>query len=92
MTRKVIPSKKCRYYYYVCSTNKRHEGCTTHSISTKAVDEAVSTAVKGQIANVLDLSATLDYIEQLPSADRLVFNAWITWALKPGTGMFAIRR
>ena len=74
MTRKVVPSKNKKYYYYVCSTNKRHEGCTTHSISAKEVLNAVTHAVKQQIGNVLELSETLACIAKLPSADRIMFN------------------
>ena len=74
MIRKVVPGGKKRYYYYVCSSNKRHEGCTAHSISTKEVETAVTSAVKDQVANVLDLSESLEYIERLPSASRAVFN------------------
>lgn len=74
MTRKVVPSKKRKYYYYICSTHKRHEGCTTHSISAKEVLSSVTNAVKQQIGNVLELSETLEYISSLPAADRILFN------------------
>lgn len=74
MTRKVVPSKNRKYYYYICSTNKRHEGCTTHSISAKEVMNAVTNAVKQQIGNVLELAETLACIDSLPSADRVLFN------------------
>lgn len=74
MIRKMVPCGNKRYYYYVCSTNRRHEGCSTHNISTKDVEEAVTSAVKSQVANVLDLSETLEYIDRLPSANRAVFN------------------
>lgn len=74
MTRKVVPSKNKKYYYYVCSTNKRHEGCTTHSISAKEVVKSVTLAIKQQIGNVLDLSETLECIANLPFADRVMFN------------------
>lgn len=74
MTRKVVPSKNKKYYYYVCSTNKRHEGCTTHSISAKEVMNTVTHAIKQQIGNVLELSQTLACIEKLPSMDRIMFN------------------
>lgn len=74
MTRKVVPSKNKKYYYYVCSTNKRHEGCSTHSISAKEVVNTVTYAIKQQIGNVLELSETLACIAKLPSADLAVFN------------------
>lgn len=74
MTRKVVPSKNRKYYYYICSTNKRHEGCTAHSISAKEVMNAVTNAVKQQIGNVLELAETLACIDSFPSADRVLFN------------------
>lgn len=74
MTRKVVPSKNRKYYYYICSTHKRREGCTTHSISAKEVLGSVTNAVKQQIGNVLELSETLEYISSLPMADRIMFN------------------
>lgn len=74
MTRKVVPAKNRKYYYYICSTHKRHEGCTTHSISAKEVLDSVTNAVKQQIENVLELSETLEYISSLPTADRIMLD------------------
>ena len=74
MIRKMVPSGKKRYYYYVCSSNKRHEGCTAHSVSVKEVETAVTNAVKDHVSDVLDLTESLEYIERLPSANRVVFN------------------
>ena len=74
MVRNVIKSKGKKYFYYVCSTNRRHEGCSGHCISMKKLSEAVLGAIQTQISDVLDLSETLDYIDRLPSADRKVFN------------------
>ena len=72
MTRKVIPSGGKKYYYYVCSTNKRHEGCKSHSISVRKVESITMKAVQDQISNVLNMSDTMEYIEQLPSKDLKV--------------------
>jgi len=74
MTRKVVPSHGKKYYYYVCSTNKRKEGCSQHSISMKEVDTAVFNAIHEHVAHVLDIDDAMAYIERLPSADRTVFN------------------
>ena len=72
MIRKVVPAKNKKYYYFVCSTHKRHEGCSPHSISAVELERAVRNAIATQVQNVLDLSQTLDYIEKLPSSNRLV--------------------
>ena len=70
MVRKVVPSGKKRYYYYVCSSAQRHEGCSPHSIPVKEVEKAVGGAVRTQVSAVLDLAETLEYIDKMPSASR----------------------
>ena len=79
MVRKAIPRGGKKYYYYVCSTNKYHAGCSAHSISTREVEDSVIGAVQLQISNVLDISGTLDLIDSLPSKNRqaLCFDAQI---------------
>ena len=72
MVRKVVPSKGKKYYYYVCSTHRRHDGCSAHSISAAEVERAVRNAIATHISSLLDLSETLAYIEQLPEAHRLI--------------------
>lgn len=74
MIRKVVPSKNKKYLYYVCSSHKRHEGCSAHSISCKEVENAVMGAIKTQVSTILDISRTLEYISTMPSSDRIVFN------------------
>lgn len=74
MIRKVVPSNGKKYYYYVCSTNKRKEGCSQHSISMKEVDAAVFNAIHEHVSHVLDIDEAMAYIERLPSADRAGFN------------------
>ena len=74
MTRKVIPSRGKKYYYYVCSTNKRHEGCKSHSISVRKVEDVVTKVVQDQVSNVLNISAMMEYIDQLPSKDIRILN------------------
>ena len=74
MIRKVVPAGKKKYYYYVCSSNKRKEGCSTHSISVKGLENTVFNAVKDYVTHVLDLDDAIAYINNLPSADRTVFN------------------
>ena len=75
MTRKTIPGSGGRkYYYYVCSKNKRREGCTTHSINQKEVESAVLSAVREHINHVLDLANALEYIDRMPSTSRAAFN------------------
>ena len=72
MIRKVVPSGKKQYHYYVCSKNKRHEGCKANSISTKRVEDAVKNAIQAQIASALDICESLEYIKSLPTANRKI--------------------
>lgn len=74
MIRKVVSSGTKKYFYYVCSSNKRHEGCSSHSISVRAVEDTVFNAIRTQITNVLDMAETMEYIESLPNNDLKVFN------------------
>ena len=74
MIRKTVPAKNKKYYYFVCSTHRRHEGCTAHNISVAELERIVKNAIATHIKSVLDLSRTLEYIEKLPTANRLIFN------------------
>lgn len=74
MTRKVIPSKGKKYYYYVCSKNKRHKTCTSHRISVSEVEEKVFTAIHDQVELVVNMEKALELIEDLPHRDRRVFS------------------
>lgn len=73
MVRKVVPSKKKKYVYYVCSGSK-HGQCSQHSISEKELERVILHAIQDQIALVLKLDETLAFIDKLPSADRQIFN------------------
>ena len=74
MVRKIVPYKKKKYYYFVCSTNRRHEGCSPHSISVRDLNRTVKNAISSHITHILNLSKIMEYIEKLPSANRLVAN------------------
>lgn len=64
MVRKTVPSKGKKYYYYVCSSHKRHEGCTSHSISAKETTDVVLNAIKTQVTNVVNTNEALEYIRE----------------------------
>ena len=74
MVRNVVRSGSKKYYYYVCSSNKRHEGCSSHSISSIELEKGVLGAIKDQVSNVLNLSETLEYINKIKPDSRAVFN------------------
>lgn len=74
MIRKVVSAKDKKYYYFVCSTHKRHEGCSPHSMSATELTRTVKNAIASHISHILDLSRMMDYIAKLPSANRLVMD------------------
>lgn len=74
MVRKTIPSGKKRYVYYICSTDKAKQGCSSHRISEKKLEETVLAAVQAHIQTVLYMEETLDLIKHLPEQQRNVFN------------------
>jgi hypothetical protein len=63
MTRKTVPSKDTKYYYYWCPTGKKN-GCT-HSVMLKESDliECVLGSVKAQITNIASLEAILENLD-----------------------------
>ncbi len=72
MVRKTVPSKGKKYYYYVCSSHRRHEGCSPHSMNAGEIARTVKNAIASHIASILDLSETLAYIARLPESNRLM--------------------
>lgn len=65
--RAVIRSGK-KYYYYVCSTHKQGNGCSSHSFSQEKLETAVLHAIQGQIAMVVE---TEKLLQQVTSEDLL---------------------
>lgn len=74
MCRKIVPSGKNKYAYYVCSNNKYHKMCSAHSISEKMLNEAVLCAIKKHIEAIDDIENIYQYIDELPQENRNVFD------------------
>lgn len=64
MCRRVVKKGMNSFYYYVCSTNKRTKGCSSHSISQNTLDGIVFRAIKKQIELVVELDKLLSEVEQ----------------------------
>lgn len=62
MIRRSVTRGKKKFFYYVCSTNKRGEGCSSHSIEQSMLERAVLDALKIQIETVIELRELLDSI------------------------------
>lgn len=74
MVRKTIPSGKKKYIYYVCSTNKSKQGCSSHSISEAVLTEAVLQTVQAHIDMIINIERLYRFIDELPEEQRNVFN------------------
>lgn len=72
MIRKNNGTKAKPYFYYICSSSKTKKICTSHSIRTEHLDDAVFLALREQIKNVLNMEKTLQYIATIPYTDRKV--------------------
>jgi DNA invertase Pin-like site-specific DNA recombinase len=70
MTRKTVPSGGKKYIYYICGTNKKGKGCTSHSTSEIELTDIVLTLIQKHIANVLSLEEVLPYINSLSHKEK----------------------
>ena len=61
MIRKIVKSNGKSYVYFVCC-----QGCTGASLSEKALTDAVTTAFRTHINNIMNLDRILQFIEDLP--------------------------
>ena len=78
MSRKIIPSGKKKYKYYVCSSHKYHKNCSSHSISEKILNSTITHVIKDQVSDVLCVSEALDYINRIPDSPAYDYEAQIT--------------
>lgn len=74
MIRKVVPSGRKKYHYYICSTNKYSKECSSHSINEKKLIDRILQAVKGQIEMIYRLDEFLSYLDCLPEKNRSIFD------------------
>lgn len=63
MTRKTVPSGGKKYVYYVCSGNKKGNGCTAKGIREDRLNEAVFMSVKKRIEQTLEMDRLLSFID-----------------------------
>lgn len=63
LIRSVTRAKK-KFFYYVCSSYKRGEGCTSHSIAQSKLEHTVLNAMKAQIQTVAEIDLLLASISQ----------------------------
>lgn len=64
MTRKTVPYKGKKYYYYYCPTGKKH-GCDLKMVKEEELLECITLCVKQHIENVLGLEELVDKVGDL---------------------------
>ena len=66
MVRRTVTKNGARYIYYVCSTNKAGNGCSSHSIREDLLTDAILTAIQNQIMALVDAGQVMREMEMLP--------------------------
>ncbi|WP_249030229.1 recombinase family protein [Tannockella kyphosi] len=74
MIRKTVPSRGKKYVYYICSKNKKHKVCSTHSMALVEVEEKVLNGIRDQVELVVNLEKALELIDETPSNNRQIFS------------------
>lgn len=64
MSRRSVTKGTRRFSYYICSTNKRKEGCTSHSMEQKKLENLVATALIEQVHLIVETKELLAQIGQ----------------------------
>lgn len=72
MVRKSAVSRGKKYFYYVCSGHKAHNGCGPHSIREGELFGGVLKAVQGHIGVVADIERMTEVLRSLPEGQRNV--------------------
>lgn len=62
MIKRSVSRGKKKFHYYVCSTNKKGEGCSSHSIAVDTLESTVMRAIKNQINLVVEMKQLLDEV------------------------------
>ena len=67
MVRKTVPYGGRKYFYYVCSGNKRDKSlCTTHSFPEDKLTKSVLSVVQNYIGRVISASYAMEMINNTP--------------------------
>lgn len=64
MCRRSVTRGNRKFYYYVCSTNKRDGGCSSHSFEQGKLETTVLHALTNQINMIVEMEQLMDEIGQ----------------------------
>ena len=62
MIKRSVSRGNKKFHYYVCSTNKKGDGCSSHSISMETLENTVMRAIKNQINLVVEMKQLLEEV------------------------------
>ena len=62
MVKRSVSRWKKKFSYYVCHTNKKGAGCTSHSIAVEVVEATVMRAIKNQINLLIEMRQLLEEV------------------------------
>ena len=62
MIKRSVSRGNKKFHYYVCSTNKKGDGCSSHSISMETLENKVMRAIKNQINLVVEMKQLLEEV------------------------------
>lgn len=62
MVKRSVSRGNKKFHYYICSTSKKGAGCTSHSISMEALENAVMRAIRNQINLVVEMKQLLEEV------------------------------
>lgn len=70
MVRRSTTKKGVKYFYYHCRTYKNGQGCTSHIVSEKVLEDTVLANMRGLISTLSDSESIIEKIEDIPD-DRV---------------------
>lgn len=62
MVKRSVSRGNRKFHYYICSTNKKGDGCSSHNISIETLENTVMRAIKNQINLVVEMKQLLEEV------------------------------
>ena len=62
MIKRSVSRGNKKFFYYVCSTNKKGQGCSSHTIPVEKLEDTVMRAIKNQINLVVEMKQLLEEV------------------------------
>ena len=81
MIKRSVSRGNKKFHYYVCSTNKKGYGCSSHSISMETLENTVMRAIKNQINLVVEMKQLLEEVSHFAKIRRHIGRACLLHSL-----------